>query len=95
MNKKEIIFALIIAVLLALLISPFASPWPDGLEKVAKEKGFLEKAEPKTALTSSLPDYAWPGAKNEKLATSFAALFGTLLVFAIGYGVAKLLKKLQ
>ncbi len=93
MNKKEILLGLVVAVFLALLFSPFASQSPDGLERVAQDKGFLEKGEVKPAVTSPVPGYAWPGIKNEKLATSVAGAVGTLVVFGIGYGIATLLKK--
>lgn len=95
MGKKEIFLGLAAAVFLAVLISPFASPHPDGLEKVAWNKGFLEKGEVKPALVSPVPDYAWPGIKNEKAATSLAGVMGTLLVFGLGYSVAILLKSIS
>jgi cobalt/nickel transport protein len=93
MNKRNIIFGLLAALLLAILISPFASSWPDGLEKVAEDKGFLEKSEVVPPVTSPIPDYTWPGIESEKMATSFAGIIGTLMVFGMGYGVAALLKK--
>ncbi|MFH0935419.1 MAG: PDGLE domain-containing protein [Candidatus Omnitrophota bacterium] len=93
MNKKEVIFGLLIAVLLAVLISPFASSHPDGLERVAGDKGFLEKGEVVPALSSPVPDYAWPGIKNEKLATSLAGAAGTLTVFGLGYLIAAAVRK--
>ena len=92
MNNKEILLGLMIAVFLALVISPFASPWPDGLEKVASDKGFLEKGEIEPMLNSPIPDYSWPGIKNEMLATSLAGLFGTFLLFGAGFGLARLIK---
>jgi cobalt/nickel transport protein len=93
MKKKDIIIGIIIAVILAFLFSPFASPSPDGLERVAENKGFLEKGEEEPSLASPIPDYVFPGLSNEKLATSIAGVSGTLLMFGIGYGVALLLKK--
>ena len=96
MNKKEAVFTisgLLIALFVAFFLSPFASPWPDGLEKVAEEKGFLEKGEVSQTITSPIPDYVLPGVKNEKLATSLAGLVGTLVLFAAGYGMGFLLKK--
>jgi len=93
MNKKEIIIGLAAALFLAILVSPFASSWPDGLEKVAEDKGFLEKAGTGLALTSPILDYAWPGVGNEKLATSFAGAAGTLFIFGVGYAVALMLKR--
>lgn len=93
--KKDILLGLAAAVFLAVLISPFASPHPDGLEKVARNKSFLEKGEVKPALVSPVPDYAWPGIRNEKIATSLAGAAGTLLVFSLGYSIAALLKSIS
>lgn len=93
MNKKEILSGLAAAVLIALLLSPLASSWPDGLERVAEDKGFLEKGEGNPIFISPLPDYTWPGIKDEKLATSAAGAIGTLLMFAVGCGIAIILKK--
>lgn len=92
MKKKEILFGLMVAIFLAAILSLFACPWPDGLEKVAKDKGFLDKGEIEPAFPSPVPDYAWPGLKSEKLATSFAGIFGTLLVFGVGYGLAAFIR---
>lgn len=93
MTKKDIILSLLAASFLALVISPFASPWPDGLERVAEDKGFLEKGKAAPLLTSPIPGYTWPGIKNEKLAASANGIFGTFIVFGAGYGIATLLKK--
>ena len=90
--KKEYIAGLFIALFLAAVLSPFASPWPDGLEKVAEDKGFIEKGEVKPTVTSPMPDYAIPGVKNEALATSAAGIIGTLIVFLAGCGLAAALK---
>jgi cobalt/nickel transport protein len=93
MNKKDILFGLFAALLLAILISPFASSFPDGLERVAEDKGFLEKGEIQPAMAAPVPDYALPGIKNKKLATSAAGVMGTLFVFGAAYGFAALIKR--
>ena len=93
MNKKDILFGLLAALLLALVLSPFASSFPDGLERIAQDKGFLEKGEGQPAMAAPVPGYAWPGIKSEKLATSTAGVMGTLLVFGAAYGFAALLKR--
>jgi cobalt/nickel transport protein len=92
MNRKEITIGLIIALVLAGAISLFASSFPDGLEKVAEKLGFLEKGEGKPTIASPVPDYTFPGLKNERLATSIAGIIGTLAVFGFGYGLAALIK---
>ena len=81
--------ALILALLLAIL-STLASSSPDGLERVAEDKGFI-----RTALGpffEVVPDYVIPGVTNEALATILAGIVGTLVLFGIGYGLAKLLR---
>jgi len=39
-----------------------------------------------------IPDYAIPGIANDAVATILAGIIGTLVLFGIGYGLAKLLK---
>jgi len=81
--------ALILALFLAIL-SPLASSSPDGLEKMAEDKGFID-----TALETSyniIPGYVMPGIANDAVATILAGIIGTLVLFGIGYGLAKLLK---
>jgi cobalt/nickel transport protein len=97
MSKRTwwfVLAALGVAVILGGLLSPFASSSPDGLEKVAEDKGFLEKGESAPAWRWPLiPDYALPGVSNESLATGMAGVAGTLLVFGLGYGLTRLLAR--
>jgi len=81
--------ALIFALFLALM-SPLASSSPDGLERVAEDKGFMETA--REAVFEIIPDYMLPGVGNEAGATILAGIIGTLMLFGIGYGLAQLLK---
>ena len=92
MSRKDIFFGLIAAIFFAMVISPFASQLPDGLEKVADDKGFSEK-EVKPSIPSPIPGYAWPGLKSEKLASSAAGVAGTLIVFVITYGAARIIRR--
>jgi len=83
-----------VALLLAIFISPFASSSPDGLEKVAEEKGLLEKGDGSTLWRfAPIPDYLIPGIENEKLATAIAGLIGTVGIFMIAIGLGKILRK--
>lgn len=76
---------LLIALALA-VASPLASVYPDGLERVAEQKGFLETAQ--GPLYHIIPDYMVPGVSNEAQATILAVIFGTLLVFGVALAVA-------
>ena len=84
MSRLFTILALAVAVGLATAASPFASSSPDGLEKVAADKAFIERGETRDA---PAPDYAFPGVDDPRVATGLAGFAGTLLVFGLGYGV--------
>jgi cobalt/nickel transport system permease protein len=81
---------LAIAIVLA-LFSPLASPYPDGLERVAENLGFIERAQ--GPLYEVIPDYVFPGISNEALATIAAGVVGTLIVYGIAVGLAALLRR--
>jgi len=81
---------LAIALVLA-LFSPLASPHPDGLERVAEDLGFIERAQ--EPLYQVIPDYVFPGISNEALATIAAGIVGTLIVYGIAVGLAALLRR--
>ena len=72
------------------LISPLASGSPDGLEKVAEDKGFIESA--LAASYNLIADYVFPGIENEAVATILAGLVGTVILFGVAYGAARLLR---
>jgi cobalt/nickel transport protein len=92
MTRKEILFGLGLSLFVGIILSPFASPHPDGLERVAEDLGFLDAAkEPVTP--GILPDYTVPGVKNESLSTAVAGGVGTLIVYFGGYGLAKLIAR--
>lgn len=87
--------ALALAVGLASAASPFASPSPDGLTSVAQEKGFAAAEAPGTFQkdASPAPGYAFPGVKDERVATGLAGFTGTLVLFALGFGLARALRR--
>ena len=82
--------ALVISILVA-FISPLASGSPDGLEKVAEDKGFIEEAD--QAPFEIIADYVFPGVENEAAATILAGVIGTVTIFGLSYCVARLLKR--
>lgn len=89
-----VLAGLVLAIAMALFIAPWASSSPDGLEKVANDKGFAESAkEPQNP--SPTAGYSLPGVEEHHpaLATALAGLAGTLAIFLIAWGLALLLKK--
>ena len=89
MKSKWWLIGLLVSLAVASL-SPLASPSPDGLERVAEDKGFilLEREAPFQVIA----DYAFPGIENEVTATMLAGLVGTLILFGVVYGVAWLIR---
>ena len=81
--------ALVVCLLVAAL-SPLASSSPDGLERVAEDKGFIDRGQ--EAPFQLIADYVFPGIENEALATILAGLIGTLVLFGMAYGLAWLVK---
>jgi hypothetical protein len=85
---------LALAVGLAFFVSPYASPSPDGLDRVAADKGFGGAAETRSIQDRSpMPGYAFPGVEDARLAKGLAGFAGTLGVFALGSGAAYALRR--
>jgi cobalt/nickel transport system permease protein len=79
---------------LAVVVAIFsfaASPDPDGLERVAKDAGFLNLA--LDPFYNILPDYTIPFINDPVVSGIVAVVLGTLIVFAIAFGLARLQKK--
>jgi hypothetical protein len=84
------ILALALAVGLATAASPFASSSPDGLNRVAEQKAFIDTGKLAPIQEDApVPGYAFPGVHDARLAKGLAGFAGTLLVFGLGYGLAR------
>jgi cobalt/nickel transport protein len=92
-KSRWIWIGLAAALAVGALLSLAASPHPDGLERVAEDKGFLEKALETPLLRSPLPDYLFPGIADERLATGLAGFLGTLVLFALGWALGWVLRR--
>lgn len=80
---------LVVALGLALFVAPFASGWPDGLERVASRLGFEHRGAA-ALVPSPWADYALPGLGGPA-ATAVAGSVGTLAAFALAWLLATLL----
>lgn len=81
---------LVIATVLAVL-SPLASSSPDGLERVAENLGFAGMA--RSSSWGLIPDYLFPGVRNEAVGTVLAGLVGLVVVFVVAFGVSAILRR--
>jgi cobalt/nickel transport system permease protein len=82
-------FGLVIALGLAVFVSPYACGWPDGLDKVAEHFGFESRAT--TLIRAWIPDYQMPGISAEGIATALAGAVGTLVMLGLAWMVGRLL----
>jgi cobalt/nickel transport system permease protein len=80
-TKQLFVVPLLAASLIAFLLSPFASAYPDGLEWVAAKYSFLHEAGP--TFVGLLNEYA--------LSTAVAGLIGVLATFVFGFIIIKLM----
>lgn len=82
-------YGLVVSFGLVLFISPFASNWPDGLEKVAEAIGFSGAAASAPLVPSPLADYGVPGIASSGVSTILAGVIGTLVAFALSFVLAR------
>ena len=82
-------FGLVVALGLAIFVSPYACSWPDGLDHVAEKFGFEGRAT--TLIKTWIPDYQMPGISSEGIATAIAGAVGTLIMFGLACVVGLIL----
>jgi cobalt/nickel transport system permease protein len=79
--------ALLVTVVVAAVVSQFAAPDPDGLERVATDTGFAESAQDHALGSSIFADYATEGVADESLSLALAGVVGVALTLLIGGGL--------
>ncbi len=88
--SKRLIIGLLFALLVAAFLSPFASSSPDGLERVAQDKGFYDKQLGQEKIKPAMAGYNLPGIDNQTVSGSAAGVVGTVLTFGVVYTLSKL-----
>lgn len=85
--RTFVIGAGLTTVFVAVAVSQFASSSPDGLERVAEDHGFAERARTHAFDNGWFADYATSGVSNESLSLAVAGLSGVALTLLVGYGI--------
>lgn len=85
-GKRWWIGGLLVALAIAALLSPWASRWPDGLDRVSAQLGFRTR-EQRPPVSAPMAEYQLPGSRGALWSTPAAGVTGTLVVF----GAASLL----
>ena len=82
-GSKGWILTGVLITLAVVLLSPFASASPDGLERVAEDLGFINIAQ--TAPYEVIPDYTIPFLGSAPISTIVAGVIGVIVVLAIAF----------
>lgn len=86
-TKKFYFGGLLISLVLAGFVSFYASSHPDGLEKVAKEIGFIDTAKDPATAGSALANYGVSGVENERASVGIAGVIGVAATGVIATGL--------
>jgi cobalt/nickel transport protein len=94
-TRVLLVVGVLVALLLGGVVSYYAAGSPDGLERVATDQGFIDRAEEPAAADSPLADYRARGVGDERAAGGLAGIAGTLLVLGAGSGLFLVLRRRQ
>jgi cobalt/nickel transport system permease protein len=87
--RETILYGLLVTLGIAVFVAPFACTWPDGLDSVAAQFGFVHHAAPK--LPAPAPNYQIPGVRWPVGATALAGVIGSLIVFSLAWLLGRVL----
>lgn len=92
-NTRLFVMAgVLIALGLALFVSPWASEDPDGLNRVAIDKGFDDTERRHSLEDSPVAGYSVRGVDEEPLGKAVSGVIGVLVTFGVGLGLFALLR---
>jgi cobalt/nickel transport system permease protein/cobalt/nickel transport protein len=79
-NRAVLLTLLLVALVLAGVVSHYASSSPDGLNRVAQDKGFSSAAKSHGSTDGPFAGYATKGLGNDRLSGGLAGIVGSLVV---------------
>ena len=88
-----VVCGVLVALLLAGIVSSFASSEPDGLERVAIDEGFADTADDHAFVDGPMADYTVRGVDDERLSTGVAGVIGVAVTFAVAAGAALVVRR--
>ncbi|MEO3781803.1 PDGLE domain-containing protein [Actinocorallia sp. B10E7] len=85
--KRLLALGVLVAAVLAGIVSYYASSSPDGLERVAGDKGINAKEEEHPLGDSPLADYGVKGVEDERASVGLSGVIGVGVVLVVGTGL--------
>lgn len=90
--KRLLIVGGLVAVVLAAVLSFYASSQPDGLNKVAADEGIASQEQESATSSSPLAGYSLTGVEDERTAGAVAGIVGLGVTAAAGFGLFYLIR---
>jgi cobalt/nickel transport protein len=87
-TRALVVTGVLVALVLAGVVSYYASPAPDGLNRVAQDQGFAETERSHASNDSPLAGYDTDGVRDQRLSGGVAGVAGSLLVLVLAGGLA-------
>ncbi|WP_068252331.1 PDGLE domain-containing protein [Janibacter corallicola] len=91
--RTVVLVGVVVALLLAGVVSFYASSSPDGLEHVAAGLGFADTAGEHASSASPLADYGIAGVDSDRLSGGLAGIIGVVVVGVLMFGLTRLLHR--
>jgi cobalt/nickel transport protein len=79
-TRTVLLVGLFVSLIVAAVVSAWASAHPDGLEHVAQTLGFAGSAQDSMTSGSPLADYSTPGVEDARLSGGLAGVLGVAVV---------------
>jgi hypothetical protein len=92
-TRKIVGLGLVVALLLAGVVSFYASSSPDGLEKVATDHGITAQARDHDLASSPFADYGTEGVDDARLSGGLAGVVGVGVTLLLAGGLAMVLRR--
>lgn len=93
MTRRFSVGFLLVALLIAGVLSFYASGRPDGLDYVAGSTGFLDTAKESATADGPLADYGVEGVADARLSGGLAGVIGVGVTLLLAGGLAWLLRR--
>jgi cobalt/nickel transport protein len=92
-TNRFLLAGILISLLVAGIFSYYASSNPDGLEKVAEDKGFLDTAKEAINSGSPLSDYGVAGIESDRVSVGLSGVIGVFATLLVSVLIFKFLAK--
>jgi peptidoglycan/LPS O-acetylase OafA/YrhL len=92
-GRRWWLVAAAVALVLAAVVSFYASGDPDGLERVAEDEGFLDTATDHELADTPLAHYGVEGVDDDRLSVGLAGVAGVVVTLAVGAVLFRLVRR--